>query len=92
MLNLSLAALAFLAIHLASSSPLRGALIARFGWNAWTIAFSLVSVIAIVWLVMAYAAMPEQAPIFLPSPIARWIANILMPLAFLFFDDGPASG
>ena len=88
MLNLSLAALAFLGIHLGSSTPLRAGLVARLGEGTWTGLFSLLSIAAIWWLVAAYDGAPVAAPVFLPPPGARWIANTLMPLAFLLVTLG----
>ena len=57
MISLSLAALAFIAIHLGvSGTTLRNALVARIGLRAYMIVFSVASVGAIVWLVSAYNA------------------------------------
>ncbi len=55
MISLTLAALAFIAIHLGvSGTTLRDALVARIGLRAYMILFSVASVGAIIWLISAY--------------------------------------
>ncbi len=83
MLNLVLAALFFLGIHLGSSTPLRGAIVSRVGEGAWTGLFSLASIGGIWWLTAAYGAIPDEAAWIGSYTASRWIANILMPIAFL---------
>lgn len=57
MISLTLAALAFIAIHLGvSGTTMRDAMVARIGLKAYMIVFSLASVGAMVWLVSAYQA------------------------------------
>ena len=88
MWSLTIAALVFLAIHIGSSTKLRGILVARLGEPAWMAVFSALSLAAIVWLVWSYAALPPMEPLAQPHPAARWIANVLMPIAFLFVVPG----
>lgn len=88
MLNLVLAAATFLGIHLGSSTPLRRAIVGRVGEGVWTGLFSLASIAAISWLVSAYAAMPAEAAWVGDYAVARWIANLLMPVALVLATVG----
>ena len=57
MISLTLAALAFIAIHLGvSGTTLRDRLTAAIGERGYMVAFSLASIAAIVWLIAAYNA------------------------------------
>lgn len=82
--QLILAVSFFVGIHLLiAGTRLRDELIARFGEPMFRAGFSLLSVIGIVWVVIAYRAAPYietwgQMPGFKP------IAGALMLIAFLF--------
>jgi len=55
MVSLTLAAMAFIAIHLGvSGTTLRDQVVSRIGLRGYMVAFSVASVAAIVWLVSAY--------------------------------------
>ena len=56
MLELVIACLAFLLLHVLPSTPLRGALVARLGEGPYTGLFSLATLAAIVWMALAYRA------------------------------------
>ena len=57
MTSLTLAALAFIGIHLGvSGTTLRDGMVARIGLRAYMVAFSVASVGAMIWLVSAYKA------------------------------------
>jgi len=57
MVSLSLAALAFIGIHLGvSGTQLRDRIVSRMGLRAYMVLFSVASVGAIIWLVSAYRA------------------------------------
>ena len=59
MVSLALAALAFTVIHLGiSGTTVRNALVARLGLNGYMILFSVLSVGAITWLIIAYQLAP----------------------------------
>jgi uncharacterized membrane protein len=84
LLYLVVAAAVFLLIHVLPSSPLRPAIVARIGENAWLGAFSVVTLLAIVWMVRAYSAAP-------PTPLftgLRAVPVVLMPFAFVLLACG----
>jgi uncharacterized membrane protein len=83
MLSLVVAAICFAGIHLGvAGTTLRDSAITALGEGAYRAVFSLFSVVAIVWLVMAY----KDAPYVATWGIPEWwkpIAIILMLPAFL---------
>ncbi len=84
MLSLVLGAICFSGIHLGvAGTPLRDRAIAALGEDVYRAVFSIVSLAAIVWLVMAY----KDAPYVATWGILEWwkpIAMILMlPAVFL---------
>ncbi len=83
MISLTLAALAFIGIHLGvSGTLLRDRVVSRIGLRAYMVAFSVASVAAIIWLVAAY-----QAAAYVPTwgQLEWWkpFAIALMLPAFL---------
>ncbi len=81
---LFLAAAFFLGIHVfVSGTRLRGAIVGRIGERAFQAMFSLLSLGGIVWLARAYARV-EGVPLWHPAGGVRWVALILMAIAFLF--------
>lgn len=74
---------AFLASHyLPGATGLRDAAIARFGRRAYFSAYGVLSIVLLVWLVVAAA----QAPFVELWPALawqRWAPNLAMPLAFV---------
>ncbi len=79
---LLIAALAFLATHLAASTPLRAAAVAGLGERGWLAVFSLTGIVALVWLVLAYRAAPYEG-LWSPPAWAAWVPVLAMPLAFV---------
>jgi uncharacterized membrane protein len=79
---LLIAALVFLATHLAASTSLRGFAVAGLGERGWLAAFSLVSIVELVWLVMAYRAAP-YVELWSPPAWVVWIPVLAMPVAFV---------
>ena len=83
MISLALAALAFLGIHLGvSGTALRDRAVAAVGLRGYMVAFSVASVGAIVWLVLAYQSAP-----YVPTwgQLEAWkpVMIVLMLPAFL---------
>lgn len=64
------AAIAFLGTHFALSHPLRKPIAGRIGERAFLGLYSLVAVVTLGWLVIAYRAAPRQE---LWWPIAEWV-------------------
>lgn len=73
----------FLATHLVSAMPgPRGLLIAWLGRRGYLAAFSLLSVLMLVWLVRAAGDAP-RLPLWDSGGGGRWLVNIAMPVAIL---------
>jgi uncharacterized membrane protein len=83
MISLALAATAFAAIHLGlSGTRLRDVLVTRLGQPAYMIAFSVASVVVLIWLISAYKAAP-YLPTWGNPEAFKPFAIILMLPAFL---------
>jgi uncharacterized membrane protein len=83
MLNLIIAALFMIGTHFGiASTPLRAELAQRLGERGYRAPYSLLAVVALVWLVMAWRAAPI-VPLWHPGAGLRHLALALMPLAFL---------
>lgn len=83
MTDLLTAALFFVGTHVGiAATPLRAELIGRVGERFYRLLFSLLSIAALVWLVMAYRAAP-YLPLWHAGSPMRALALAVMPLAFL---------
>ena len=81
------AGLAFIGVHILTSTPIRAAIVKRVGEQAFQGLFSLISVVLIVWLIWAYAETPHVEV----WPAATWSRHLtltIMPLAFIFLVFG----
>ncbi|MEE8445865.1 MAG: NnrU family protein [Alphaproteobacteria bacterium] len=77
------AAIAFVGLHLLlSGTPLRGLLAGALGEKAFSAAFSLVGIVTLVWLVLAYRAAPTEI-IWATAPWARYLPLVVMPVALM---------
>lgn len=91
MIELVVAAAAFVASHVAlSSTPARGALAARIGERGFLAAYSLLSVVLIVWMAHAYAAAPEIA-VWPSTTFFRHLGGAVMVAAAILVAGGVAS-
>jgi len=91
MISLLIAAVFFVGIHVfVSGTSLRGAIVARTGEKAYQAAFSAVSLLGLIWLGWAFAAV-EPASRWGEAGWARPITQILTLLAFLFVAIGVAT-
>jgi uncharacterized membrane protein len=84
MLQLAIACLVFLALHVLPSTPLRPALVGALGERVYLGLFSLASLAAIVWMVIAFKA---AAPTGL-WPALRHLPSAVMPFAFILVVAG----
>ncbi|MEO8344802.1 MAG: NnrU family protein [Betaproteobacteria bacterium] len=76
----------FLGIHLVPLFPsLRRALAARLGEGGYKGAFSLISAVGLVLIVMGFGRAPATERVFAPFPVAIAIAPLAMTLAFILF-------
>ncbi|WP_169568474.1 NnrU family protein [Sneathiella limimaris] len=82
---LTLATLAFLAIHILPSSFLRSALVNKVGEKAYLGLFSLASALILFWMVQAYIASPEGPLLWQFENGARYTAIVLMVVASILF-------
>lgn len=83
MSNLAVAALFLIGTHLGiSSSDLRPALVARLGERGYLALYSLLSLVAITWLALAWRAAP-LVPLWQVGPGLRHLPLLIMPVAFL---------
>lgn len=79
--GLVLAAGAFVGTHFLLSHPLRAPLVRRIGENGFLVLYSLVAFATLGWLVWAYLATPEQAPLW-PAGDGLWaLATAIMLVA-----------
>lgn len=73
----------FLAAHVIPAMPLpRAWLLARLGRHGYLVAFSLLSLLLLVWLVRAAGAAP-RLPLWDAGMAGRWLVNLAMPVAIL---------
>ncbi|MEZ5859488.1 MAG: NnrU family protein [Geminicoccaceae bacterium] len=80
--DIVVAALFFVGTHIGiAATPLRAELIERVGERLYRLLFSLVSVVALVWLIIAYGRAPT-APLSFGAPAAG-LPALVMPIALL---------
>jgi uncharacterized membrane protein len=88
MAQLLLAALVFFAFHFIGATPLRPALVGRFGENAYRAGFSVLSILALIWLARAYANAPFGHLYWSLGAAGKWAASALMLVAVFFLVSG----
>lgn len=77
------AAAAFVGTHFLLSHPFRAALVARIGEAGFLVLYSLVALVTIVWLALAYRAAPPS-PLLWPVGDGLWaVATAVMLVASL---------
>src|SRR5687767_13032402 len=86
MSGLLAATAAFLLTHFVTSTPLRAKLVGAMGEWPYRGAYSLVAVIALGWMIWAYAGAPRE-PLWAGF---REIPRFLMPVAFILLACGYA--
>jgi|GEM_PF-22969 len=84
-ISLIAAALIFVLGHLVLSSiSVRRVFEQRLGVKAFQGIYSLLALGSLVWMEMSYRAAP-YVELFRAPPWTRWVPNVLMPIALLFF-------
>ncbi|HYH17697.1 MAG TPA: NnrU family protein [Azospirillum sp.] len=73
-----------------SSTPLRGALVARVGEKRYLGLYALIAALAFVWLVWAYATAPT-VPVWSYEPWQPWVPLLAMPVALLLIISGEST-
>ncbi len=88
MLQLTLASLFFLGLHFGiAATPMRQKILDKIGPIPYRIAFASAALLGIIWLVYAWRQAPYIALWGQPA-VFRYLAVILMPLAFFFIIAG----
>ena len=78
---LALATIAFVGTHLSMSHPLRAPLVARLGERGFLGVYSLISLVTLGWMILAWRAIPDPSPAWV-APLWWWpIASAIMLLA-----------
>jgi len=81
MASLVAACVAFVGSHFLLSHPLRAALVARLGARPFLGLYSLVALATFAWIVIAYRAVPLQAPLWVPPDWGWMVASLVMLFA-----------
>lgn len=84
MLQLTIACLVFLGLHVIPSTPLRPALVKAIGQGPYLGLFSLASLAAIVWMASAFNAAPTEVL----WPGLRHLPSAVMPFALILLVAG----
>ena len=80
--EVSLSALVFLGLHVGiSGSPVRQKMVERLAEKGYQIVFSVLSVLALIWLVAAWRNAPELNLWSVPG--LSWLPVLLMPRTWL---------
>ena len=86
MASLALATIVFLATHYVSSTPIRTGLVRLLGENVYIGFYVAVSLIALGWMIFAYARAPYQR-LWLGEEFRAW-AVVLMPVSLVLIACG----
>ncbi|HEY0114112.1 MAG TPA: NnrU family protein [Allosphingosinicella sp.] len=81
LISLALATFAFVGTHLVMSHPLRAPLVRRLGERGFAGAYSLVSIVTLAWMIVAYRQVEPAAPLWLAPQSAWWVASAGMLVA-----------
>lgn len=82
---LLLAIAAFVGLHFVlSHRPVRDPLVARLGENGFSIAYSLIAIVTLVWTVSAYRAAPVIPVWSTPGWLAVLVTGAMLPVTVLF--------
>jgi uncharacterized membrane protein len=82
MTGLIIASLAFMLIHAAPASGIRPWLVARVGERGYLAAFSVLSLVLLVWMARAYGAALPAAPLWIAGMPLRVVIALLMLVPF----------
>lgn len=85
LVQLEVAAAAFVGTHFLLSHPLRKPLVGALGEKAFLGVYSLVALATLVWMVLAARAVPAEAPQWQAGTAAWVIASLLMWLGSILF-------
>lgn len=80
-----IAMFAFIGTHFLMSHPLRAAMVARLGQGAFAGVYSVVSLATFVWMIRAYQATADTAPLWAVGDGIWWVASLIMLLGSILF-------
>jgi uncharacterized membrane protein len=87
--ELLFAGVLFVAAHLGiSSTPLRDLLVRRLGQRGYLGLYSLIAVVTLVYLIMAFNGSSHAQFLWTPSPALRGLALLVMPVALVLLLGG----
>ncbi|MFC4293803.1 NnrU family protein [Novosphingobium tardum] len=93
LVSLIAASLAFVGTHFAMSHPLRGPMVRALGEKGFAGVYSLVSLAAFAWMILAFRAMPRRGlPLWNGSGTAIWIVASLVSIVALALFIGSLRG
>ncbi len=81
--HLVIATLVFLAIHIVPASAMRAPLVRAVGERGYLAGFSILSLIAIVWMVMAFNASPSGGFVWYHAGKIQYVSAVIMLLALV---------
>ncbi|WP_416897755.1 MAG: NnrU family protein [Minwuia sp.] len=81
--GLVLATLFFILVHVVPATPLRAALVGRIGEGTYSAVFSVISLIGLVWMVMAFNAAPNGAFLWYNAGPLQYLSILLMFIALV---------
>ncbi|MGK5090504.1 NnrU family protein [Deltaproteobacteria bacterium TL4] len=82
----------FVGTHFISSTPLRGFLVRTLGERLYLVLYSLISIGALVWMIVAYGNAPRNLLMWYSNAFTRMIPLFVIPVAFTFVIAGAAIG
>lgn len=92
LVSLIAASIALVGTHFAMSHPLRAPMVGILGTGGFMIAYSLVSLAAMVWMYFAFVATPAGAPLWGDYGDAVWIVASLLTLLAMVLYAGSMTG
>lgn len=88
MLALTIAASWFFLLHLLPSTPIRPRAVSILGESAYSAIFSILSLLALYWLVREFNAAPYDEKLWVAPDWWRWIQAALILFAFILVFGG----
>jgi uncharacterized membrane protein len=85
MTMLVLASIAFVGTHFLLSHPLRAPLVRAMGESGFLGVYSIVAIVTLIWMIIAYRAMPLTAPVWIVGDGLWVLATLLMLIASVLF-------
>lgn len=88
MIELAVAALVFVALHILPAIRARNWLVNKIGDPAYMALFSLASVLGLAWMIYAYGNAPASEPLWVTGKATRWLTAIAMLIPFILLVCG----